>query len=101
MSTNQGLSLLPWVPWDLLLVYSRSDHQRNLPDNPVRNHKGVTLAHYEVQNCLVLPGEVLVVDVLRHRHLGDVKLCGGGHKVPLVHPPTQKKRFTTSVATFN
>merc|ERR1719320_492244 len=33
------------------------------------------------------PGEVLVVDVLRHRHLGDVELCGGGHQVPLVHPP--------------
>merc|ERR1719397_2232990 len=33
------------------------------------------------------PGKVLVVDVLRHRDLGDVKLCGGGHQVPLVHPP--------------
>merc|ERR1719472_760791 len=33
------------------------------------------------------PGEVLVVDVLRHRDLGDVELCGGGHQVPLVHPP--------------
>merc|ERR1719341_3078842 len=33
------------------------------------------------------PGEVLVVDVLRHRHLGDVELCRGGHQVPLVHPP--------------
>ena len=34
-----------------------------------------------------LPGEVLVVDVLRHRDLGDIELCGGGHQVPLVHPP--------------
>merc|ERR1719397_1494772 len=33
------------------------------------------------------PGEVLVVDVLRHRDLRDVELCGGGHQVPLVHPP--------------
>merc|ERR1719237_1217536 len=33
------------------------------------------------------PGEVLVVDVLRHRHLGDVELCRGGYQVPLVHPP--------------
>merc|ERR1719397_36962 len=33
------------------------------------------------------PGKVLVVDVLRHRDLGDVELCGGGHQVPLVHPP--------------
>merc|ERR1719234_314183 len=33
------------------------------------------------------PSEVLVVDILRHKHLGDVELCGGGHQVPLVHPP--------------
>ena len=38
-----------------------------------------------------LPGEVLVVDVLRHRHLGDVELCRGGHQVPLVHPPVLKQ----------
>ena len=37
-----------------------------------------------------LPGEVLVVDVLRHRHLGDVELGGGGDQVPLVHPPGQR-----------
>merc|ERR1719397_1566600 len=33
------------------------------------------------------PGEVLVVDVLRHRDFRDVELCGGGHQVPLVYPP--------------
>merc|ERR1719472_518843 len=33
------------------------------------------------------PGKVLVVDVLRQRDLGDVKLGGSGHQVPLVHPP--------------
>ena len=49
-----------------------------MPDNPVRNHEGVTQAHYEVQHCLVLPGEVLVVDVLGDRHLGHVELGGGG-----------------------
>ena len=64
-----------------------------MPDNPVRNHKGVTLAHYEVQPYLVLPGEVLVVDVLGDRHLGDVELGGGGDQVPLVHPPEEKKVF--------
>ena len=62
-----------------------------MPDNPVRNHEGVTLAHYEVQHCLVLPGEVLVVDVLGDRHLGHVELGGGGDQVPLVHPPEEKR----------
>ena len=37
-----------------------------------------------------LPGKVLVVDVLRHRDLGDVELGGSGHQVPLVHPPGQR-----------
>ena len=64
-----------------------------MPDNPVRNHAGVTLAHYEVQHCLVLPGEVLVVDVLGDRHLGHVELGGGGDQVPLVHPPEEKKFY--------
>ena len=61
-----------------------------MPDNPVRNHKGATLAHYEVQHCLVQPGEVLVVDVLGDRHLGHVELSGGSDQVPLVHPPEEK-----------
>ena len=38
-----------------------------------------------------LPGEVLVVDVLWHRDLGDVELCWGGHQVPLVHPPEKRR----------